>query len=201
MEFADLRAHCVPPQVAKDTQVLERTLSIITEISKIRSSAQVIRDTRIWDYIPELLRSSLEIYQSTCDILRNLAFRETASLATVKVNDIGVRKHGMHHEAQRNAIRTFSKLSYWPEGFPAVVVLKVLEYASELLASPDSGTRGGTCEMLGNMAFNKLTTVGEMVVGHSIQIVPLLRDTDIQVQRQALYALSKRATGPMSHRP
>jgi hypothetical protein len=123
----------------------------------------------------------------------------------------------MHHEAQRNAIRTFPKLSYWPEGFPAVVVLKVLEYASELLASPDSGTRGGTCEMLGNMAFNKLTTVGEMVVGHSIQIVPLLRyvylktffhhfilserDTDIQVQRQALYALSKRATGPMSHRP
>lgn len=73
---------------AKDTQVLERTLSI-TEISKIRSGAQVIRDTRIWDYIPELLRSSsLEIHQSTCDILRNLAFRETASLATVKVKSV-----------------------------------------------------------------------------------------------------------------
>jgi hypothetical protein len=113
----------------------------------------------------------------------------------------------MHNEAQRNAIRTLSKLSYWPEGFSVVAVLKVLEYASELLVSPDSGTRGGTCEILGNMAFHKLTTASQMVVGLSIQIVSLLRhvylktflssfilfdrDTDIQVQRQALCALSK----------
>ncbi|KAJ7850574.1 armadillo-type protein [Mycena leptocephala] len=84
-----------------------------------------------------------------------------------------------------------SEISSWPDGAQAALEAKTLDHVAELLESPQSGVRQGTCWMVGRFAKHASTAMAILGLKPCPQLVGLLCDQPVKVVEAATYALSQ----------
>ncbi|KAJ7742283.1 armadillo-type protein [Mycena metata] len=178
---------------AEDSKLRRTAVYALSKLSSRRSGAQAVSQTQVLEHVPALLNpADIETRTSTSEMLGNLAFHNC--LAMVQ-SGLELCKQIMPLTSQEDehvretAVVALSKIGL--RIADALDDLEILKYFAAYLDSANPRLRESTCSILGNISVHGSSPLALLGVAPYVQIVSLLRDDTRNVQRKALYALSK----------
>ncbi|KAJ6592636.1 armadillo-type protein [Mycena capillaripes] len=180
-----------------DSEVRRSAVYALSKLNRWRGVTRAVEAEAV-KRIPALLEySNPDIQSLTCEFLGNLAIHKSSAVAALRT-DLCTQTVSLlsgSSGVREQALYAIATLSYSCEGAQVVQRTRIWEYFLELLHSSDPRIRGFTCRILGNLAIYEsasLTLMKPYVAG----MVSLLRDGAVEVQRCAMYALSKMTYWP-----
>ncbi|KAF7356863.1 hypothetical protein MVEN_01022000 [Mycena venus] len=156
--------------------------------------AQAIVDTRTTDYILDLLESqSPDVRRRACELVTELARHGSTAPAIFKLQpyvQLVSLLFDDHSDVVASAMRAFAKIARWMDGAQSIVDAKVTDHILDVLESQSPDVRRRTCELVGWLAFHKLTASAILKLKPYSQLVYLLRDPDADIRDNTIFALN-----------
>ncbi|KAJ7479254.1 armadillo-type protein [Mycena latifolia] len=159
--------------------------------------ARAVVDSPALQLLQQLLGSpDAKLRRSTCSLLGKLVYHQSTAAAVLRVNPcVGLVPilSGTDIELLESTMYVLSLITQSPEGAQAAVAAKAVDYLEDPLASPNMQVRSHTCATLGHLAFYDSTSVNMKLCP---RLVPLLRDTNLDIVQKAAEALFCIAKSP-----
>ncbi|KAJ7483751.1 armadillo-type protein [Mycena galericulata] len=185
-----------------DGQVVNRATYALKKISRWPDGAQILSGTQVLDYVPELLESSdADVRKCSCSLVGNLARHESIP-PNVLDGELCTRLASLlrdgHVEVIEQATYALGQISHWPDGAQAVIDAQVPDFLQELLESSNAHIRRTSCRLAGNLAAHIESFVPNLSNSQQLcaKLVSLLRDSQVEVIKEATYALRCIAYSP-----
>ncbi|KAJ7761703.1 armadillo-type protein [Mycena metata] len=188
------------PQIAKqlrdqDSYVRDAALFALIKISISPDGVEAIMKAQALEPAANFLSSRrAEEREKACILLRNLSTQKS-NISIICSLNLPMRLVFLTSDSNtavcRNATLALWEICGSPEGARAVVEAKALPPVTKLLHSPDPLTRASACQVVGRLAMDKDTVAAVLELHPSQRLVNLINDTNTDVCRTSLFALSK----------
>ncbi|KAJ7920864.1 armadillo-type protein [Mycena leptocephala] len=188
--------------IGRNLAVMESAAQTLYRITRSPEGAQAAVDANLLDCVAKLLESpSEEIRKWTHVMLGQLARHETTTRAVVRYLVSLLRRVSIKFSDENVAVIEIAaeilyRIATSPEGAQAAVDGNLLDYVVNLLGSPKSLVLRWTCRMLERLASYGPTTAVLLNSKPCVQLVSLLRNTDLHVRSRALFVLCKLSEPP-----
>ncbi|KAF8202692.1 armadillo-type protein [Mycena galopus ATCC 62051] len=150
----------------------------LSKLTRWPQGAQAAADARVLEYVLEPLQSQdAEVLKWTCQIIGNvlsLKYTSAGELSTELCALITVLLRHEDKDVCKSVLALLPTLTQRAQGAQVAGDVKILEYVSEALLSPDAEVLKWTCEMLGNLVLLKCTSVAELSTELVARITVLL---------------------------
>ncbi|KAJ7690976.1 armadillo-type protein [Mycena rosella] len=167
-----------------NTEVVECMVEALCEIALSSGGAQAVADTKLLDYVSDLLGSPINrIRRWTCELLAALAHQELtvasvlhASLCQKLASLLNARDDDL--DVVWLAVYVLSGLAQLADGAQAIVDAQILDLLPGLLESPKANVRIRISTMLGGLASHE-STAAVVDAKPCLRVVSLLRQVVI----------------------
>ncbi|KAF7362690.1 hypothetical protein MVEN_00618300 [Mycena venus] len=186
-----------------DIQVQRCAVYALSKMSHWPDAAQAMAETKAVQHIPSLLSSSdADTRRWTCEMVGNLASNGSLNTSEELSTTVVSLLSDDDKDVRKSALYALARIADSANGAQAIRETSIREYFPGLLKTPNPGVRRLACNLLAKLVTRDITSPGiipnfvEWKLHECLQIVPLLSDKDIRVQRQAINILSTLSSQP-----
>ncbi|KAJ7246619.1 armadillo-type protein [Mycena rebaudengoi] len=177
----------------RNVSVVESASLALSQIVCEQDGAKSIVDAMPPDVVTVFVQSPrAEVRGRAC---RMIAWLATHELTAPHVVEFWLRDVlGLLHDKEPNVVElamfALSQISFWWDGAEALLDARVLDRFKELIRSPNPTVRSRMCRILANLSRHASTAVEVLGWDPSMDLVPLIRDSNFDVVYNTIFALT-----------
>ncbi|KAJ7436240.1 armadillo-type protein [Mycena galericulata] len=174
--------------------VINRATYALMKIARWHDGAQVLSRTNVLDYMSELLESSdADVRKYSCSLVGNLARHKSIPLTVLGgklCTHLASRLRDGRVGVIEQATYALMQIAHGRDGAQAVVDANVPVFLQELLESSNAHIRRNSCRLVGNLATHIKSFTPNLSNSQQLcaKLVSLLRDSQVEVIKEATYA-------------